>query len=112
MLTKYFVQKVTKVAIKRTSYGDFTVDPSGVSYDLYCRMRDYSEGVRVEPTGEEQLRPERQAWFPPTADIHENDVLLYENAYWEISRVREARRGRSDKIEFLKVSLFKHAIVS
>jgi hypothetical protein len=112
MLEKYFSQPITRVALKRSAYGDFVTDPSGSNTLMYCRIRDFSESARFDPTNEEERMPEMQAWFSPNIVINRGDVFLYEGDYWEVVRAREARRGTRNDIEFYKVNLVKHVLVS
>ena len=112
MLEKWFVQKITKVALVRTPYGDFTADPNGFNQTLYCRFRLYAEGARTSVPYEEQHIPLAEAWFSAETDIKETDIFLYDNQYWEIVRIRNARRGRHADISFLKVDLTMHTMVS
>lgn len=112
MLEPYFVQQVTKMALKRSSYGDLISDPNGEDEVMYCRIRPFVESARFDAVNEEERMPVMIAWFSPTANVNPNDIFLWEGGYYEVVRVREARRLGGSKIQFLKVSLNKHVTVS
>ncbi len=111
MLESYLNQIAVKVPTKRSMYGDIVVDYTGRQVRLGCRFRVIQTAIHVN-NREERRSDEAMVWFAPTADINQNDIILYEGQYWEIVKINEARRLGGTQIQFLKCWVSSHQVVS
>jgi hypothetical protein len=101
MLEEYYVQYVTKYGLERDAYGDFTIDSTKPTTIIPCRFRVITN-IQRSTNREEKHSEEAMAWFNPTTNIQENDIVQYENSYWQVQKLTEARRLGGTEILFLK----------
>lgn len=111
MLDSYFTQRVVIVPTKRSLYGDIIVDPTGRQIRCYCRFRVIESAITTN-NKEERRSDEAMVWFSPKMPIVDNGILFYENRYWKIVKINEARRLGGTQIQFLKCWASSYQVVS
>lgn len=100
-------QTAYKVTMSRNAYGDYTA--SGTT-TLACHFRNITDIVTT--TGNEYVNADAMAWFEPDAGVVKGDVLQIDGEHWRVERLTKARRLRSNDVQFLKVELLRHGVIS
>lgn len=111
MLEPYYNQYVNKIPTIRNAYGDIIIDYTQEVVAIGCRFRVITNMQRSN--NREELHSEQaMVWFAPNTDIAQNDIIFYEDQYWQITKINEARRLGSTRVEFLKCYASTYGVVS
>lgn len=90
-----------------TSYNDDGDQVMNTSKQISCRFRWITNLER--PSNREEIRSDAMLWTKPDEDIEEGTIIKFNNNYFRVRRVIEARRLRGDQFFFLKCLLDKYA---
>lgn len=103
MLTNYLLQSCDIVTVLRNRYGD-KVDSGREK--VACRWR-WWEYIYREAHAEVAARDNRSnsdalVWFNADASVERGTILLFDNEYFEVVALVQARKLRSADVQFIK----------
>lgn len=107
MLEHTFEQTCYLVSTKRNKYGDIDMEGSEA---VSCRFRKITELDKMN--NREDIRADAWLWVRAGELVEEGGVVRFEDEYYRIKRVLEARRLRGNKVFFKKCLLDKYSQVS
>lgn len=90
-----------------TSYNDDGDQVMTSSGQIVCRFRWITDLER--PSNREEIRSDAMLWIKPDEDIEEGTIIKFDDDYFRVRQVVEARRLRGNQIHFLKCLLDKYA---
>lgn len=96
-----------KYAITRNAYGDYVASEY---QELPCHFRYINEIISDVPN--ETVQSDAMAWFDPTTDVQEQDLLFIDNGFYRVEKLIRARKLRSNAIQFIKCFLLKQNGIS
>lgn len=111
MLEQYYNQYINIVPTVRNAYGDIIIDYSQEIISIGCRFRVITN-IQRSNNREELHSEQAMIWLPPNAPVVQNTIIYYENQYWQITKLNEARRLGSTTVEFLKGYASAYGLVS
>jgi hypothetical protein len=93
--------------IIETSYND-DGDQEFVSSDtIACRFRWITELDNLD--NREEIRSDALLWIKPDEDVNEGTIIKFDDDYFRVKRVIEARRLRGNQVYFKKCLMDKYA---
>jgi head-tail adaptor len=104
MLNHAFEQTASIIT---TSYNDDGDQSFVSSLEIKCRFRWITDLER--PANREEVRSDAMLWVKPSEEIAEGWIIKFEDDYFRVRRIIEARRLRGDTIFFKKILLDKYA---
>lgn len=103
MIAHTLQQTATLYTTSRDRYGD---QVATASTTIKCRFRWITE---LDQLGNrEELRSDALLWTSPTEAVKEGTILKFEDDFFRVKRVTQARRLIGNKVEFIKCLLEKH----
>jgi len=98
---------IYKVTTTRNAYGDFIA--SG-EVALACHFREITQVA--ERSGNTQFDSDAMAWLEPDSGVVKQDILKFENTFYQVERITKARRLHNPTVQFIKVELVKYGNIS
>lgn len=96
-----------KITSARNAYGDYTA--SGQT-TLKCHARIINE--LVTSSNNEQIQSDATMWFEPDSGVVRGDIIKFEDVFYRVERMTEARRLRNTTVLFLKCDMLKYGVIS
>lgn len=101
MLEEYLLQTCQKIVVTRNTSSDRVIE--NVT-DISCRWRDITSIRRNSHS--ETNDTDAMVWFAPTSDadrqIARGDILLFNEVYYQVERITQAKTLDSDDPQFIK----------
>ena len=96
-----------KITSARNAYGDYTA--SG-QISLKCHVRMIND--LVTSSSNEQIQSDAMMWFEPDSGVVKGNIIKFEDVYYRVERLVEARRLRNPTVLFLKCDMLKYGAIS
>lgn len=105
MIDHILTQDCELITTTTDKHGD---QKQSASTSLKCKFRYIS--ATDKQVNSEAFISEAMMWFTPDSGIVETNILKFDNQYWRVDRLVQARRLSDPTIQFLKAFVNKHSL--